>query len=155
MTSSRLPLRPSDLAHVVLGFILLGLLGATASCKEERPQMLPSVEFVFSISLNLPEYSELATPGNVVFYPHAGYMAHGVYVVHELLGESAYAAYDATCVAHLAHPVATTPRGSSAICSYCKREYILYGGASSVDAQYHLQPYRIYREGARLTVHNP
>lgn len=153
-SSSRSNLRA--VSPAVLGLVLLlGLLATATRCKDEKPQILPEVEFVFSISLTLPQYAELGTPGKVILYPHAGYMAHGVYVVHELLGEPAYAAYDATCTAHLDDPVATALQGTSAICPSCKREYILYGGAATVDAQYHLQPYRIYHEGSNLTVHSP
>lgn len=124
-----------------------------ASCDKELPFLLPDVEVRFTVALNLPQYSDLSVPGNVVVVPHQGFNGNGVYLVHELAVPNAFSAYDVTCTAHLESPHATELSGSTAICPYCRTEYILVNFGMSADGNRRLQPYRTHLEGDLLTVY--
>lgn len=127
---------------------------AGLSCDKESHQILPQVPVRITIQLDLPQYSDLRVPGNVVQVPRSGFGGNGVYVVHELIAPNSYSAYDATCPRHLETPVATILTGVTAHCAKCKTAYLLINGGLSEDGNFRLQPYRTHTENALLYIFN-
>lgn len=146
MTSLITRLRPCALLGLLLGLLC-------SACEEEEPHVLPETYVSLSLQLSLPQFSSLNTPGNIYVYPREGYQARGIYVVHNLVGDPRFSAYDVTCPQHFPkRPVSTELQGQNAYCPFCKTEYNLFSSALAPDGRWFLQPYKTHYDGRVLYI---
>ncbi len=129
-------------------FFVFFLFGCDENQTSNNNPFVPNYSFNVSINMDLPLYSALKFPGNVINYPNVG--AKGLYIINT---GSGYNAFDAACPNQSLSSCSTmTLKGINLVCPCDKEEYSLYSGLGKLT--YPLKQYRVEVNNTILTIIN-
>ncbi len=124
----------------VFAFLIFGLLLAcSGNDTRYRNPFLPNYNFSMSVNLNLPLYSNLASP---IFPMKLTDPSTGTEIIAMKISDTDYRAWDSSCPNQ--YPAACSRmeiNGVNAKCSCEDYEYSIFNGVG--DGEYTMRPYRV------------
>ncbi|MDD3859148.1 MAG: hypothetical protein PHW83_03040 [Bacteroidales bacterium] len=140
-----------NLSKILILIILASFFSVVPAC--DREDRIPYVYVDFVIYPDLPQYSDLKTPGNYL-YLTGGY--RGIIMYCDFT--DSYKAYDRCCTYEPSNSNAILDVDSSGlflVCRNCNSKFMLLDG-SVVEgpAKYYLTQYATYLDGNALYVYN-
>ena len=145
--------------------LLLTVLPFFFSCSDNgfnnRNPYLPNYTFTVDINMNLPDYSNLLSPINAIYYPNQG-TGRGLFIFNT---GSGFVAFDAACPNQALGSCSTMNfkkldpvdplkiDKTTAVCSCDGAEYSLFSGQAP-GKKYPLKQYRVVVNGNLLRISN-
>ncbi|MFL9830343.1 hypothetical protein ABS764_05700 [Flavobacterium sp. ST-87] len=136
----------------IISLFLISLL--FFSCSDDgfnnNNPYIPNYNFSVTFNLSLPQYSNLTTPVNAVYYSGPEVGPKGIYVFNT---GSGYNAFDAACPNQPLSSCSTlTLDGINVVCPCDDEEYSLFTGLGK--SKYPLKQYRVEKSGNILRIYN-
>lgn len=125
-------------------YLILLLIPFLTNCDSDNftnnNPFIPNYGFSVNINLNLPQFSNLQFPTNVVYIGSPGVGVRGIFIFNT---GSGYVAYDAACPNQALSSCSTmTLSGIDAICPCDNTRYSLFTGQAQ-GMQYPMKRYRV------------
>ena len=136
----------------LIPLLLIALLFLSCSDNgfNNKNPYIPNYNFSATFNLNFPQYSNLKTPINAIYYAGPEVGPRGIYVFNT---GSGYNAFDAACPNQALSSCSTLKlNGINLICPCDDEEYSLFTGQGKL--QYPLKQYRAELNGNILRVYN-